>query len=267
MNKLSACIEMIFGELPFEERIGKAKAAGFDGYEFWGWTNKDIDALFAAQQACGLPCAACGTGSKDAALNEAYKDGGMLKAKNAPLFAQIVRDTIEGTKKLGIKTFLVTTGNELAGVSRESQREGVVEALKAAAPVAEAAGVMLVLEPLNLLVDHKGYFLARSDEAFQILRQVNSLSVKLLFDIYHQQITEGNLIQNITRDIDLIGHFHLADVPGRHQPGTGEINYDNVIRAIAGTDYNAFIGCEYRRTEGVTEVEAAKAILGYAHRA
>jgi len=266
MINLSACVEMIYSELPFEERIARVREAGFDAYEFWGWANKDIAAIGEAQKKYDLPCAACGVATRNAELQTAYGNGGMLRPENAPLLAEIVADTVEAMRPIGVKTFLVTTGNELDGVCRDAQHASIVTCLRAAAPVAEKAGVTLALEPLNTLVDHKGYFLSRSDEGFAILREVNSPNVKLLFDIYHQQITEGNLIQNITRDIGLIAHFHLADVPGRHQPGTGEINYNSVFHAIEGTGYGAYVGCEYRRTKDVTEEDGARLILGYAHR-
>ena len=102
----------------------------------------------------------------------------------------------------------------------------------------------LVIEPLNVLVNHKGHYLSTSTEGFQILGEVGSPNIQLLFDIYHQQITEGNLIQNITRNIEKIGHFHVADVPGRHEPGTGEINYSNVFGAIVKAGYTGFVGLE-----------------------
>jgi hydroxypyruvate isomerase len=93
-------------------------------------------------------------------------------------------------------------------------------------------------------VNHKGYYLATSAEGFEVIREVGSPAVKLLFDIYHQQITEGNLIANIRAGIDLIGHFHTADNPGRNELGTGEINYRNVFKAIEETGYQGF-GLEY----------------------
>jgi hydroxypyruvate isomerase len=136
-------------------------------------------------------------------------------------------------------------GQEIPEKPRHEQRANIVAALKAGAPIAEEAGVTLVLEPLNVLVNHKGYYLATSAEAFDILREVDSPNVKLLFDIYHQQITEGNLIANITANIGLIGHFHAADNPGRNELGTGEINYANVFKAIAATGYAGYVGLEY----------------------
>ena len=105
--------------------------------------------------------------------------------------------------------------------------------------------MVLLLEPLNVLVDHKGYFLYRSDEAFEILREVNSPDIKLLFDIYHQQITEGNLIRNIVANIDLIGHFHVAGNPGRNEPYIGEINYVEVFKAADEAGYTGYAGLEF----------------------
>ena len=131
---------------------------------------------------------------------------------------------------------LVTTGNEIEGVRRGNQHQSIVDGLKLAAEILEGAGITFSLEPLNILVNHKGYYLYTSEEGFQIVDQVGSPNVGLLFDIYHQQITEGNLIANITASIDKITHFHVADVPGRHEPGTGEINYRNVLRAFLRQD-------------------------------
>ena len=102
----------------------------------------------------------------------------------------------------------------------------------------------IVLEPLNILVDHMGYYLVTSKEGFDVIREVNSPNVKLLFDVYHQQTSEGNLISNIRNNIDLIGHIHLGDVPGRKEPGTGEINYRNVFKAICESGYTGYCALE-----------------------
>src|SRR5207248_4806901 len=103
----------------------------------------------------------------------------------------------------------------------------------------------LIVEPLNTLVNHAGYYLNFTREAFEIMRQVGSPYVKILFDIYHVQIMEGNLIDTIRNNIGHIGHFHVGDVPGRHEPGTGEINYKNVLRAIRATGFKDFVAVEY----------------------
>src|SRR4029077_20010869 len=149
-------------------------------------------------------------------------------------------------KRLGSKTLIVTTGIEDRSMPRADQHAHYVTALKAVAHMAEDAQVTLVLEPLNTKVDHPGYYLQTAKEGFEILDEVGSPSVKMLFDIYHHQIMEGNVIADITKNISKIAHFHVADVPGRHEPGTGEINYANVFRAIAASGYQGFVGLEFK---------------------
>ena len=105
-----------------------------------------------------------------------------------------------------------------------------------------------MVEPLNSAVDHPGYFLTSSYEGYDILEAVDSPNVKLLYDVYHQQITEGNVIQNVTDHIDLIGHVSVADVPGRHEPGTGELNYENVFSALDDAGYEGYVGLEFSPT-------------------
>ncbi len=232
--RLSACIEAVFTKLPFEQRLDEVKAAGLGVFEFWGWRNRELDALARKKDEIGLELAAfsCETG------------GPLVATGSAEKFLPALKDSIAAAKKLGCRRLIVTVGNELANVPRRDQHQNIVTALKAGAPVCEDAGITLVLEPLNVLVNHKGYYLATSAEGFQILDEIGSRNIQLLFDIYHQQITEGNLIQNITRNIGKIGHFHVADVPGRHEPGTGEINYGNVFRAIINAGYTGFVGLE-----------------------
>lgn len=161
-------------------------------------------------------------------------------------FIKGVKTSVETAHKLECPTLLVTVGNELEGVPRKKQHESIVEGLREASKIAEKASVTLALEPLNVLVDHKGYYLYSSAEGFEILREVNSSNVKLLYDIYHQQITEGNLIDTITKNIGSIAHFHVGDVPGRHEPGTGEINYANVFKKIDEAGYRGYVSLEFR---------------------
>jgi len=211
---------------------------GIGAVEFWGYGNKDLDAIDPARKDLGLSIAAmCPMLTKP-----------MVQPGETNAFVEAVKKATEVTDRLECPTLIVTTGNALKGVSREDQHAAIVACLTAIAPVAEDAGITLVLEPLNLLVDHAGYFLSTSAEGFDIVRAVGSPAVKLLYDIYHQQITEGNLIPTIRNNIDLIGHFHSADHPGRNEFGTGEINYENVVRAIAQTSYDGYLGLEYRPT-------------------
>ncbi|MGQ9733204.1 MAG: hydroxypyruvate isomerase family protein [Candidatus Zipacnadales bacterium] len=251
--KLSACIEMIFNDVPqFTDRIAKVAECGLPAFEFWGWHNKDLPAVRACANQYGLTIAAMCCDST----------GALVDPHNTEAWAAGARESIGKAKEFGVPTLIVTTGNELA-LPRAEQHAAIVAGLKEVAPEAEMQGLTLVLEPLNLLVDHAGYYLSTSAEGFEIVREVNSPRVKLLYDIYHQQITEGHLISTITKNIDLIGHFHVADNPGRHEPGTGEINYVNVLKAIAETDYDGYIGLEYRPTGDPAETLAqVKAIAG-----
>lgn len=236
MIKLSACIEMLFAEIPeFVDRIPATAEAGLVAFEFWGYANKDIDAIAAAKENTGTEIAAC--------CVEAPQ--GMLDVALADEFTRCIKTAIGVTSRLGTKILICTTGREPSPLPRSEQHAGIVACLKAAAPLAEAAGVILALEPLNVLVDHPGYYLTTSAEGFEIVDEVGSPNVRLLYDIYHQQVTEGNLIATITSNIDKIAHFHVADVPGRHEPGTGEINWANVLEAIADTDYEGYVGLEY----------------------
>ena len=235
MIRFSACIEALYKDVPFVERIDKVASVGMKAFEFWGWRNKDIDAIKTAKDKAGLQVATFG----------ADVGGPLVDPSNRDKLPDALKSTVEVAQKLDCNRLLVTTGNEIEGVSREAQHQSIVDGLKVAAEILEAAGIIMSLEPLNILVNHKGYYLYTSQEGFQIVDEVGSPSIRLLYDIYHQQITEGNLIETITGNIDKISHFHVADVPGRHEPGTGEINYRNVFKSISETDYEGFVGLEF----------------------
>ncbi|HYA22197.1 MAG TPA: TIM barrel protein [Thermoproteota archaeon] len=238
MIKLSACIEIIFTEVPFSDRIDRVSEIGLPAFEFWGWGRKDIDEIKRRKQEHGVEIAAFGVDPMPSIVDRG----------NASSFITAVENSVKVAHELGCKTLIVTTGNELKGVPRSQQHESIVESLRKAAATAEREKVTLVLEPLNVLVDHMGYYLSSSSEGFDIVREVGSQKVKLLYDIYHQQVTEGNLISTIMKNIDMIGHFHSADVPGRHEPGTGEINYANVLRAVDDAGYEGYVGLEFKPT-------------------
>jgi hydroxypyruvate isomerase len=163
-------------------------------------------------------------------------------------------ETVAAAQAIQCSTIVVTTGNERADVSRAAQQANVVAALQAALPVIKGTGIQLVLEPLNVLVNHQGSYLTTSAEGARIVREVGSPQVRMLYDVYHQQITEGNLINTIRNYGKEIGHFHIGDVPGRKEPGTGEINYRNVFQAIADTGYQGYVVFECGMTEPVEVV-------------
>ncbi|WP_224337610.1 hydroxypyruvate isomerase family protein [Haloprofundus halobius] len=250
MVKFSVCVEMVYNDDPFHERIHRAAAAGADAVEFWDWREKDLDAIHAAADEVDLPIAGCTA-------------GGVLTDLDATdETVDTIRESISTASELGCPSLIVTTGPDQEGVGRQEQRENIVEVLDRVAQDAEDAGVTLVVEPLNTAVDHPGYYLTDTDEGVAIVDEVGSPNVKLLYDVYHQQITEGNLIETITANVEQIGHIHVADVPGRHEPETGEINYGNVLAAIDDAGYEGYVGCEFTPTGNPDEALATTFDLG-----
>jgi hydroxypyruvate isomerase len=233
-------VEMTWGNLPFPERLRKVKEAGFAHYEFWPWRNKDIDGILALNQELGL------TPVQFSASPVKGFGHGITNPQPARReeFEEEIRSAIPAAKKLGVKKICVVAGEETSGYSREEQTHAVIAALKAGAKIVEPEGITIILEPLNVLVDHPRQLIVRSEHAALVLKAVGSPNVKMLFDIYHQQISEGNLTGNIRRFRDLIGYFQLADHPGRHEPTTGEINYPFVLWTIHDVGYQGAIGME-----------------------
>jgi hydroxypyruvate isomerase len=250
----SICIEMLFTDLDLLARPEAVAAAGYSAYEFWHWSGKPMDDLQAAADAAGvkLVCFHCEAGVP------------LVNPETTAQWLVDARGSIAEAKRRGVSTLIVATGQEIVGLPRAAQHAAIVAGLEGLAPLAEAEGITLVLETLNVLVDHKGYYLSTSDEGIEIVDEVGSPAVKLLYDIYHQQITEGNLIDRITAGLSKIGHFHVADVPGRHEPGTGEINYANVFAALAELGYNGYVGLEFTST--TTSAEALAKVKTIARR-
>jgi hydroxypyruvate isomerase len=233
---ISLCIEPLFPDLPFADRIGKAAALGFRTIEFWDPANKDLGAIREA-------CDAAGVTVSDCCFAESWGSS-RLHAETDRVVATF-KKTVPMLKQVGTRKAIVLTGETESGKSPAAQRARVVENLEALGPIAAREGVTILLEALNSLVDHKGYFLDSARAGFDIIREVGHPNVRLLFDVYHMQIMEGNIIDSVTRNIDLIGHFHAAGVPGRHELDTGELDYRRILEAIDKAGYRGAFGLEY----------------------
>jgi hydroxypyruvate isomerase len=160
-------------------------------------------------------------------------------------FLEDVKRGIEIHKIIQNECATVTSGLRVPNLTFAQQTQNSIEALKRAAELVEKTKLVLVLEPLNHKVDHAGYFVSYIEHAGEIIGGVNHPQVKILFDIYHQQITEGNIINHIEQYWDLIGYFQVGDVPGRKEPYTGEINYQNIFKAIHAKGYKGMLGGEH----------------------
>ena len=238
MPRLSVCIEMFWRDTPYPERIAKVAALGFPAFEFWGWKNKEIPAIKAVMAENDIPIAAMCI----------EPNMSLIKRRFEAELVQGMRETADTAAQLGCQTIIATGGNTYDDETYEITRRRVVRNLQSIALVAEDNGLTLVIEPLNTLVDHHGYWLARMSQAVDIVQEVDSPAVKILMDLYHQGIQEGNVINNLTAYIQEIGHFHTAGIPGRHELLGGEQDYRAIFRAIDATGYDGYVGLEYRPT-------------------
>ena len=160
-------------------------------------------------------------------------------------FVDHIRESVEVAKRANAKWMTVVPGHVDLGQEMGYQTAHVVEALRRASTILEPHGLIMVLEPLNWWTNHAGQFLSEIPQAYEICRAVDSPSCKILFDIYHQQITEGNVIPNIDKSWDEIAYFQIGDNPGRKEPTTGEINYKNVFKHIHDKGYKGVLGMEH----------------------
>ncbi len=238
--KLSVRVEPLFRNMKLPEQMEKVAEAGYQGFEFGNWRGQDPVEITKVKNKLGLECA-CLVGNR--AVNP--KGMTLVDPADREAFLTEIKASTEAAKRFESTRLVTLTGNALPGVPREAQHASIVEGLKRAHDVVAPHGVTLIVEPLNTLVDHAGYYLNHTPEAFEIMREVSSPNVKILFDIYHVQIMDGNLIDSIRKNIASIGHFHVGDVPGRHEPGTGEIQYANVFKAIREAGFRDFVAMEY----------------------
>jgi hydroxypyruvate isomerase len=238
--------------LPVGEALAALARHGYEAYEMFDWRNpQTLASVVAERQKYPQLTCACLIANKGVEA----RGCGLVNPREREGFLKELHASIEAARQVESKGLVVLTGNELGGMRRSEQMANAVSLLREAAPILERNGMTAFVEVLNTYVDHAGYFLYAVRDAAELIDRVGSPSVKILFDIYHVQIMEGNLIENIRMNIDRIGHFHIGDVPGRHQPGTGEINYRNVFRAIydLGERYKGFAALEYNPTIGIEE--------------
>lgn len=172
-------------------------------------------------------------------------------------FLNDIRSSVEVAKRVNAKWMTVVPGHVDLRLQMDYQTANVVEALRRASEILEPHDLAMVLEPLNHWANHPGMFLSEIPQAYQICRAVDSPACKILFDVYHQQITEGNLIPNINRAWDEIAYFQMGDNPGRNEPGTGEINYRNVFKHIHSKGFDGIMGMEHGNSISGEEGEQA----------
>lgn len=228
-------------EMTIPQRLELIAEHGFDAVEYNGLLNhplNEVEEIRKKLDSLGLEMGIF------VANPGGWKTAGLVDAKQRDNFLAEIKKTIEYHKVIGNKSVTTLTGNAVPGLSRSAQRRSAIEGLKRAADMLEKTDLALVIEPLNH-IDHPGFFMTHSDELAEIIAAVNNKHVRILFDFYHLQVTEGNLIRNFREHLDLIGYVQTGDVPGRKEPGTGEINYRNVFKAVHDAGYRGIVGMEH----------------------
>ncbi|CAN0167324.1 unnamed protein product [Ectocarpus sp. 12 AP-2014] len=242
MPKFAANLSMMFTEVDFLDRFQAAADAGFKGVEYlfpYDYAAAEIkDRLVAnglSQVLHNLPAGDWGGGERGIACHpdrvEEFREG--------------VERAIEYATALGCKQVNCLAGIQPQGVSDDEARSTLIGNLRYAAEKLKAAGILLLAEPINTR-DIPGFFLNRTEQALALFEEVGSDNLKLQYDIYHMQIMEGDLAPTIEKHLARIAHVQLADNPGRHEPGTGEINYPFLFTHLERLGYDGWIGCEYK---------------------
>jgi hydroxypyruvate isomerase len=253
---LSVMLWTILRDLPFEQRLEKVAAAGYTNVELVGeygkWSPQDFDRANAKRKQLGITFD-CTAGLSHSLCNPAERDALLTE----------FRQTIPIMRKLDCPAMIFLTGNSVPGMSVEAQQQSCVDGLKGAAKLIEDENING--EPMRVLLENidpeenPKYFLTSVARGFEIVKAVNHPQVQFLYDFFHEQIAEGNLIEKLEKNIKHVGLVHIADVPGRHQPGTGEINYKNIFRKLAELKYNRIAAMEFLPTgDPVAELRAAR---------
>jgi hydroxypyruvate isomerase len=253
---LSVMLWTVFNGMPFPDRLAKVAEAGYRNVELVGeygkWTDADFESANAARKRLGIRFDAT-AGLKNGVANPAAREAFLAEFEQA----------LVPMKTLDCPAMIVLSGNVIEGLSHQDQHQSCIDGLKHAAALIE--GKQIAGEPIRLLLEcidpeeNPHYFLTSAAEAIEIVRAVNHPQVQFLYDLFHEQIAEGNLIEKLEKNIDVIGLIHIADVPGRHIPGTGEINYDNIYRKLAELKYQRMAAMEFKpQGDAVAELRKAR---------
>ncbi len=234
MTKFSVCIDAVFQNRNIAETFHSLNSIGINSVEFWSWWDKDLELLYELTKDHNINIVCFCTkfvSLTDSNFHEEYLDG--------------LRESIDAAKRLNCKMLITQTGNELDSISRSEQNSNIIDGLKKCKKYLEESDITLLIEPLNTIYDHIGYYLWSSKECVSIIHELESNSIKMLYDIYHQQIMEGDILNTIISNLDVIGHIHCAGHPGRNELNLGEINYSYVFNNLVNAGYNKHFGLEY----------------------
>lgn len=233
--------EIWWSKLDLADRIKKAAEYGFPAIEFWSLDGKNVDEVARTCKNLGLEIAQFTAWGFKPGLNE---------LKNHDLFEQKIKEACAAAKTMNCKLATVVGGDDVPGMTQEQMHANIITGLKRVKPIIEDNDLTLILEPMNIRVNHKGHSLYGSTPAIHICEEVNSPNVKINWDLYHMQITEGDLCGHLRDGFKYVGYLQVADNPGRNEPGTGEINYSRVLKQAYDLGYRGYVGLECWPLEG-----------------
>ncbi|TCU15930.1 TIM barrel protein [Rhizobium sullae] len=238
MRQYSACIEWLFVEPGdrFEDRIYRAKRAGLPAIEFWRWTNKDLGSISATLKQTGLAVSSIVTEPMipltDPANKEKWLEG--------------LAASVKAAQQIGASILIAQAGDDLPGRSRQEQRLALTDALRAGADILKGTGVRLGVEPLNTRIDHIGHFLESTREGLDIADEVERPEIGIVYDIYHSAVMDERTEDVIGDRISRVFHVHVADHPGRNEPGSGRIDLPHRLNWLFEEGYEGRVGLEYK---------------------
>ncbi len=245
--KLCVAIPCFFKGMDFCEALKRSAELGFDAAETYDWKGLDFERVKSTCQSLGIELMSMCTSDFRATVPEARGE-----------YLAALKESCEAASRMGVKRLITQSGPD-RGAERSLQHQNLVTTLKEAKPILEYYGITLMLEPLNTYVDHPDTYLWSSKEGFDIIKEVDSPFVKLIFDIYHQQIMEGNIISSIINNMPLIEHLHSAGSDGRHELWLGESDYNYIFDALDKAGYRGACGLEYSPT--IPYEESLKKVL------
>ena len=254
--RLSVMLWTVFTDLLFEQRLEKVAEAGYANVQLVGeyenWSDDDFDRANLKRKKLGITFDAT-AGLKHFLANPADRD----------LLLADLRRALRSMEKLDCPSIILLSGEVVPGLTRKEQHQSCIDGLNAAAQLIE--GKKIAGRPVTLLLEtidpeeNPNYYLTTATEALDVVKAVNHRQVQFLYDFFHEQIAEGNLISKLEKNIEHVGVIHIADVPGRHEPGSGEINYENIFRKLGELRYDGVVAMEFHPTsDPVTKLAAAR---------
>ena len=234
--RFCVAVPCFFKDYDFCDALRRIAELGYDAAETYEWKHLDLDAVKATMDETGVEL-----------LSMCTTEFRLTSPEHRKLWLDGLKESCIAAAKLGVHKLITQVGAD-TGAPRELQHRSIVEGLMAAGPILDEYDVTIMIEPLNLYVDHPSYYLWSSAEGFDIIREVGLPRVKLIYDIYHQQIMEGNIIRNVVNNLLYIEHLHSAGSDGRHELWLGESDYNYIFDAIDKAGYEGYCGLEYSPT-------------------